>query len=169
MLRGIGAACIVAASALLGERAAQKKKRDLATVEALLVGLSVLEAEISYLASDLEEAFLRAAHASPEAAGLFQLAAQGLQRGERASETWRKACRGWRAAKRLPLRLGEILSRLSAAWGPWRAEDHVRHIRLARDLLKEEQQAMRSRIDDACRLRRYLGVSSGLILVLLLY
>lgn len=169
MIRAIGAGCIVVSTTLLGERAAQKEKRDLITAEALLRALAVLEAEIAYLASDLEEAFVRAAKAAPAVSGLFRRAARSLRQGVVAREAWVAACVDWGTAWQLPPRQMEILQGLAAAWGPWRAEDHVRHLRLARDLLQEERKRLNERLHNACRLWRYLGISSGLLLVLLLY
>lgn len=168
VLRAMGAGCIIIGAGLLGERAAEKEQQDLATVEAFLVALAVLEAEIAYLTSDLAEAFTKTAQSSQKTAGLFVRAARGLERGEGARAAWLAACREWGAARRLPARHVEILERLGAAWGPWRAKDHVRHIRLTRQLLKDEQQVMRVRIGHTCRLWRYLGVSGGLLLALLL-
>jgi stage III sporulation protein AB len=168
-VKAVGAGCIVTATTLLGERAAQKEKRNLATVEALLRALNVLEAEIAFLSSDLEEAFEKAAASASETSDLFTLAAEALREGMRAREAWSSACASWGSGRQLPARQADILEGVAAAWGPWRAEDHVRHLRLAQSLLEEERQALHEGVANACRLWRYLGVSSGLLLVLLLY
>lgn len=168
-MKAVGAGCIMAATALLGERAAQKERRNLATVEALLRAFHVLEAEIAFRSSDLAEAFERAAACAPETAELFSLAAKALREGYRARDAWSFACATWGNQRQLPARQADILKGVGAAWGPWRAEDHVRHFQLARSLLQEERQTLHERVANACRLWRYLGVSSGLLLVLLLY
>ncbi|NLN18690.1 MAG: hypothetical protein GX162_05340 [Firmicutes bacterium] len=168
-MKAVGAVCILIATVLLGERAAQRELRHLATTEGLLRAFAVLESEIAFLASDLEEAFEKAASAATETSELFLLAARSLREGVRVREAWLSACTSWGEKRQLPSRQLDILKGVTAAWGPWRAEDHVRHLRLAQKLLTDERQMLRSRVENACRLWRYLGVSSGLLLVILLY
>lgn len=169
MLRGVGAGCLIMALGLLGERAAQLERRRLGVVEATIVALTVLEAEIGYLSSDLREAFAHAAHAAPAASGLFLRAADLLAEGRGAAQAWSIACQLWVRQCRLPQRYLMILEGLAAAWGTWQAADCVRHIHLAQQLLRQEQERMRATVDNTCRLWRYLGVSGGLVLVILLY
>lgn len=169
MLRLLGAGCLVAAAGLLGERKAQAAQQAMAIVDALLVSFTVLEAEIGYLAADLRDAFIKSAAAAPLAAGLYCEVVRQMDLGERVTDAWRTAATVWCKQMPLPKRPQAILTDLAAAWGPWRAQDHIHHLHLAERLLQAEQETMRAKIGDTCRLWRYLGLSGGLVLALLIY
>lgn len=169
MLRWIGSIFLLVAASLLGERQARLERRKLEALESVLIGLTVLEAEVSFLTSGLPEALIKASEATPLAASLFKGAAKRIVAGISAGEAWRQSCREWALATQLAQRPQKVVAGLSAAFGPWRAEDMVRHIRLTQTLLTQEQETVRPRLDSSCRLWRYLGISAGLSLVIILY
>jgi stage III sporulation protein AB len=164
-----GAGCLILAAGLLGERGACRIRRALATSEAFLVSLTVLEAEIAYLATNLADSFHKAAQAAPLVAPFYASVGIYMAQGMRPADAWRSAVQDWRRTRRLSEREAAVLAGLAAAWGPWSAEDHVRHIQLAGRLLQQEQERARDRLEAACRMWRYLGVAGGMIMALLLF
>ncbi len=168
MLKLLGAGCLVLAAGLLGERRARQEQRKLEVMESLRVSLAVLEAEVEFLSSGLSEALAKAGAAAPLTADLFRDASRRIAAGEVASQAWQVACSRWSARPGATSRCSQIVGGLAAAFGPWRAEDIIRHIRLADTLLKEEQALRRPGLETTCRMWRYLGVAAGLVIALLL-
>jgi stage III sporulation protein AB len=157
------------ATGLLGERGACKLQQALAISEAALISLTVLEAEISYLAANLPDCFVKAAQAAPLVAPFYTAVCNYMAQDQRAADAWRLALQDCKHTLRFSERETAIWAGLAAAWGPWSAMDHVRHIQLAKHLLQAEQERTRARMDAVCRMWRYLGVAGGMIMALLLF
>lgn len=167
----LGAALTVAVPTMIGFQIAARYRRRPTELRALQTGLAMLVTEVEYGATPLPEALRSAARASGPVIGplLADTALRieqggGITPGEALTAAIRH---GAEQSCLAPADL-EILSALAGVLGASGRSDQVRHLRLALDRLagaEAEASAERSRYE---RMYRYVGVLSGLALVLIL-
>ena len=168
MWKLMGAVLVAAGCGWLGLGAAAGLTRRLRAVQAMIVGLELLERELWERGAALPE--LMAAlgrRCAPPAAGFFQTCAQGCAHLDQTpfGESWRQAVEGLtllspegRAAL---LPLGEVLGRYEAD----SQRQALEHARQALEREEERAQEERRRLG---RVYQTLGLSGGAFLVILL-
>ncbi|MFZ5824049.1 MAG: stage III sporulation protein SpoIIIAB [Bacillota bacterium] len=167
----LGAALTVGVPTVVGFQIAARYRRRPAELRALQTGLAVLVTEVEYGATPLPEALRSAARAAGTVVGpLLSDAAARIERGGgiTAGEALTAAVRRGAGESALAPADLEILTALAAVLGASGRSDQVRHLRLALDRLagaEAEATAERARYE---RMYRYVGVLSGLALVLIL-
>lgn len=167
----LGAGLIIAACAGVGWQAAGNLARRPRELRALQVALGVLETEVAYGASPLPEALLHAAAAVEGSIGrLFARTAEYLSTGGGITpgDALRQALAEMAPDTALRAIDTETLVALSAVLGASDRKDQTRHLSLARQRLAgEEGRAAEERMRYE-RVYRYIGVLSGVALVLIL-
>lgn len=167
----LGAALVVGSAALIGNTVARnyaERPRELAQISS---AFAVLQTEISYARTPLAEALTRACGTRRGAgARIFRVAADLIKGSELLpGEAWHTAVHrvyGWSALapedRDALLAFGETL-------GACGAEDQLRHLALARERLRENEARARDEAERMARMWRYLGVTVGAMVALLLY
>lgn len=171
ILELMGAALTLGVPTLIGFQIASRYRRRPAELRGLQTGLAVLVTEVEYGATPLPEALRTAARAAGPAVG--PLLAEAADRilaggGITAGEALQAAITEGRAATCLTRDDLAILTALAAMLGASGRQDQVRHLRLALERLsgaEAEASAERARYEP---MYRYVGVLSGLALVLIL-
>lgn len=171
-MRLAGALLLVAASTLLGMAMGRWYTQRASQLRDLLLALEVLETEIRYGAVHLSEALRRAGSTvEPPVRDFFLSVAEGLDGHPALSgaEAWERGLA--RTAHRLSLDREEkaALRAVGVRLGASDADDQVRYLQAARHVLRRHAEKAEGQRDQGVRLWRYLGVCTGLALVLLLY
>ncbi|MCR4401745.1 MAG: stage III sporulation protein AB [Firmicutes bacterium] len=171
MLRFLGAALVVGSAALIGNQVARnyaERPRELADISS---SFAHLQTEISYARTPLAEALTRACGSRRGAGARIFRAAADLIRGSELlpGEAWRAAVLsvyGWSA---LAAEDRDVLLAFGETLGACGAEDQLRHVVLARERLRENEARARDEAERMARMWRYLGVTVGAMVALLLY
>lgn len=167
-MNAVGALMVVGGAAALGHSMALYRERRVQELNALTHAIQRLETEIVYGMVLLPDALGRVAKGGGPCADLFQRAADALNKGESAAESWMRALEGWRKRSALTPEDVVPLERLSGVLGVSGAEDQSRHLRYVRSELVFRLEQARDRLPETTRLFRALGVCGGLALALLL-
>lgn len=166
----IAGALVVFASSMTGFSMARRyrdRPRHLRAMQSVLQGLAT---EISYGATPLPEAFAHLGRTSqPPVADLFVTAAETLsQPGSTANDAWQQGLEQLAASSALLKSDLTILSQLGNLLGLSDRQDQERHLLLTvQQLAREEVRAEEARQSNE-RMWRYLGVLSGILLVIVL-
>ncbi len=169
-LKLFAGALVVFATSRVGfgvARGYRDRPRRLRTLQSLLQGLAT---EIAYGATPLPEAFARlAASSSPPVSRLFQAASTALKTpGTTAAEAWRQGLDQLTPDSALLTSDLAIIEQLGSVLGLSDRQDQERHLLLAvQQLARAEAQAEDARSSNE-RMWRYLGVLSGILLVIVL-
>ncbi|BAU27416.1 stage III sporulation protein AB [Aneurinibacillus soli] len=173
MLKLMGAALIIAASTLIGMLLARRIAKRPTHIRQLRAALTLLETEIVYGATPLQEALgTIAQRVGGEAAGpLFRRAASLLAEEPELStaECWRQAVQESWSATAMHDAERDVTLQLGAMLGRSDREDQRKHIQLAVINLENEEQTARDNQRRYEKMYRSLGVLGGLLLVILLY
>lgn len=171
ILKLLGAALTTGVPSVIGFQLAARYRRRPAELRSLQTAIAVLVTEVEYGATPMPEALRSASRAAGpvigpmlrEAAGRIE-AGGGITPGEALTAALGQ---GSKATCLTPPDL-EILTALAAVLGASGRADQVRHLHLAMERLagsEAEASAERSRYE---RMYRYVGVLSGLALLLIL-
>lgn len=162
---------MIGAGQLIGLGMAAQFRRRPEELRALQSALLLLETEITYTATPLPEALGRAAQQSSfPAQELFSSAAGLMQqrRGVTAAEAWDEALaqiKGGTALRKSDLL---ILHNLGAALGASSIGEQEKHLRLAREQLRQEENRAEGERARCEPIYRYGGLLTGLLLAVLL-
>lgn len=171
MLKALGAGMVILAGSLAGFQAGELYARRPRELKALVGALQLLQTQIGYAATPLQEAlFAVAEQASPEAKPFFRSAACHLdvRSGCTAAEAWEKAIQDVAAGTALREEDFGVLRNLGVALGSSDREDQVRHIGLALERLKAAAALADEDARQYVRLYNFLGFGAGLGLAILL-
>ncbi|MDI7246013.1 MAG: stage III sporulation protein AB [Bacillota bacterium] len=171
MLRLLGAALVVGSATLIGNTVARnysERPRQLAEIAS---ALAVLETEISYARTPLALALARACgRRRGLGTQVFRIAADLVGSGELLpGEAWQVAVRRMYAWSALASEDREVLLAFGETLGTCGAEDQLRHLALARERLRTNEAGARDEAERMARMWRYLGVTVGAMVALLLY
>lgn len=170
LLKLFAASLVVFSTSVAGFSVAKgfrDRPRQLRALQSVLQGLAT---EIAYGATPLPEAFLRLGRASRQPiASLFLAAAAALaEPGATAELAWRQGVLQLAGNSALQETDLAILGQLGSLLGLSDRSDQERHLSLAvQQLAREEARAEEARQSNE-RMWRYLGVLSGLLLVIVL-
>ncbi|UVI32283.1 stage III sporulation protein SpoIIIAB [Paenibacillus spongiae] len=173
MVKLIGAVLILFAGTMIGFHQASRFAARPRQIRQLIQALQRLETEIGYGYTPLPEAVTSsAAHLPEPVAGLLQSVSRLLAEGEREGKTFREC---WEEALTMhwpgtAMKNAEqsALIRLGSALGISDRDDQVKHLRLAVQQLKAEEDAARddqSRYEKMCK---SLGVLVAALVVILI-
>lgn len=168
----VGAGLVLVASGLLGAAVAGWYAQRSRQLRDLLLGLHVLETEITHAVRELPAALEQTAGVlKPPVRDLFQQAALLLRQHPHwpAPVAWRQAVAGSR--RRLALQEEEVaaLEELGVRLGLSAAADQARYLRLVQHRLQRHLEQADQERQVGVRLWHYLGLGGGLMVVLLLY
>lgn len=170
VLKLLAGGLVVFASSATGFAVARnyrERPRHLRALQSALLGLAT---EIAYGATPLPEAFARLGETTPTpVAGCFRAAAAALrQAGVTAEEAWRQGLQRLQSESALLQTDLDILNQLGGLLGLSDRLDQERHLQLAvQQLSRAEVKAEEARSSNE-RMWRYLGVLSGILLVIVL-
>jgi len=170
ILRILGSLLVVAALSILGEVGAASLRERTLALRRIQAALEVLQTEISFLQTPLPEAFHRVGQLTGGSVGEFFITAgrRVQDSGLPAERGWREALEEFSASTSLAGEDTEILRGLGKTLGISDRLDQSRHLSLARERLAALEAQAREVEARNSRLYRYLGILSGLALVLLL-
>lgn len=172
MLKLIGAVLVVLAGTMFGFAKASAYARRPRQIRQLIAAFQRLETEMTYGFTPLGEALLHiSGQLEPQLAAMFRRAAEPLNAmtGVTAAESWKEAVDAcWRQTA-LSSNEREILSQLSFTLGTSDREDQAKHLRLAVDMLKAEEENARDEQRRYEKMWRSLGVLAGAFVVILMY
>lgn len=170
-LEWIGGLCVVSACAGLGFFKAARLQRRVGALRGLQAGLQVLDTEIAYAATPLPDAFRRIGNtfSSPAATLFAEVAEQLAGRPETgAPDLWETAVRRLAADMALEPPDVEVLLQFGRTLGASDRADQRKHIRVACDRLRVQEEAARQEAATRARMWRSLGVLIGAAIVVLL-
>ena len=168
-MKVIGAVLIVASTTLWGFMKAQRYVARPNQLQQLKTALQLLQTEISYGVTPLPQAFskLESKLESP-IADFFSQARNGLQSGLTAKQAWQKAIEEVGETTALIEKDRQALEELGYNLGQSSSEDQLRYLELAQDNLDNLHKKALEKKENKVKLWRYLGVLSGLLVVVLI-
>ncbi len=170
MLKLLGALLIIACGGLGGYLLSREYAQRPPELQAWLMVLQRLETEISYAATPLGEALGKiSAHSGAQIQAVVQQIANLLNQGNSAAEAFEQALDLAYSRSALKIKDVEILNNLALALGISDCQDQMRHLQLAGEQLKAEIRQAEEDARKNVRLYNYLGVCSGIALVLLVF
>jgi len=170
-LKVLGALLTLIVPSVVGFQIAARYGRRPGELRALQTGLSILITEVEYGAVPLPEALRSAGRAAGQPVGAIFLAAADRLRaggGITAGEALEAALRSAAAATCLTAADRAVLAALVPVLGASGRQDQVRHLRLALERLAGAEARATAERERYERMYRYVGVLSGLALVLIL-
>ncbi len=170
MLKILGVGLVIGGCGLAGLALAHHVGQRPLQLRSLQSALLMLDSEIGYVAAPLPEVLERISNRVPEPSrSLFKMVRHGLQRsdGNTASEVWRYALKNWSAATHLKNEDVEVLATLGQGLGALSREDQLRHLRLAMDYLRAQEQLAEGERVKQERMWRTMGFLLGAALVII--
>ncbi len=170
LIKIVASGFIILATTTIGfeiSRRYRDRPRHLRQLQSALQGLAT---EISYGVTPLPEAFatLATTHRSP-ISDMFQVAAQHLSMpGNTAQAAWELGLEALARQSALGTRDLMVVRQLGAVLGLSDSRDQERHLLLAVQHLEREAMTAEAERQQNERMWRYLGVLSGLLLVIVL-
>lgn len=171
LLTLLGAAFTIGVPTWFGFQIADRYRRRPTELRALQTALAVLVTEVEYGATPLPQALRSAARAAGPALGrLLAETAAGIEAGGGITpgEALNAALLVHLPATSLRPADGEVLQALAAVLGSSGRQDQVRHLKLALERLAGAEAAASEERSRYERMYRYVGLLSGLALVLIL-
>lgn len=170
LLKVIASACIVLATTAVGFDMARRYRDRPQHLRQLQSALQGLATEICYGATPLPEAFasLASTHKAPVADMFYAAAAELAIPGTPAGTGWQRGVDA--LLKRSALKQSDVLvvGQLGSVLGLSDRLDQERHLLLAVQHLQREEAVAEQERQQNERMWRYLGVLSGLLLVIVL-
>lgn len=172
MIKLLGSAMVVAASGLGGIAVAGNYSRRPKELRSIRSALQMLETEISYGATHLQEALsLVAERCDKNVAYIFNKTAAELsaRTGSTATQAWEKSINGYYRESALKAQDLSILRNLGSSLGISDREDQIKHLHLAMEQIGNESFRAEEEAARNVKLWSYLGFLSGFLAVIVLY
>lgn len=171
MWRLLGCVLVLIGTGVGGFVVARSYSQRPGVLRALRGALTMLTTEITYGTTPLPEAASRIARHSPAPVDtFFRIVSASLRDDAVCTATaWREAVARQRGRWPLTSADENVLFELAAYIGQSFAADQEKHLQLALSRLDRQQEEAREQADVQTRLWRYLGICTGLLVVLLLY
>ncbi len=165
----LGAILIICSSTLIGFAIARELNLRSKQLREMLTALKILETEVSYAVTPLPECFVKLGDKlSPATAQIFILAKDYLDQGLVAEEAWGKSILKSQSSLSLKEEDLQTLLDFSHNLGETSIEDQVRYISLAEHKLNSLYQEAVAEEKIKVKLWRYLGVTVGLFIAILI-
>ncbi len=171
MIKLLGAALILFAGTMIGFQQAAKFAERPRQIRQLTHALQRLETEISYGHTPLPEALERTAEVSKEPISLIlRAASESVWSNEQLSfsESWEQAIRSHWANTAMRSSEQAVLLRLGSTLGISDKEDQIKHLRLAFDQLRAEEDAAREDQGRYEKMWKSLGALIAVLVVILM-
>jgi len=171
LFKVLGGILILASSSSIGFIIANYYNERPKLLRQLQNALSMLETEINFSNSPLPEALRNVAlRCDKDVAFLFSKTREYINSmdGFTASEAWEKALKSYSKAKSLNETDFDILYAFGKYLGTSDREDQINKLKLAISQLKSQEVKAEEDKDKSERVWKYLGVMTGLLIVLLL-
>lgn len=172
MFKLIGVCLTLTACGYIGltwARIYEKRPQQLTALEG---ALQLLETEIIYTATPLQEAMKHVSQrCDPDISELFRNMAAELEKteGATAGEAWERAADDFYSGTALNQRDLHILKRFGASLGVSDREDQAKHLEMTRSQLRLASTQAETLSRKNSTIFKYMGFLSGLFLVLVLY
>jgi stage III sporulation protein AB len=172
VLKLIGSVFIIICASWIGFAIAKRYRDRPRQLIELTAAMKMLETDISYLALPLPVALRRVSErVERPIADIFEQTAEGLESGDGRPvyEHWRTAIQN--AIRNTSLSKGDfnILNQFGHTLGISDRKDQIQHIHGVCNLLQISEQQARNEQDQQEKMWRYIGVLSGIMIVILLY
>lgn len=171
-MKMVGGIMVVVSCSMIGFLIANMFRYRPKILRNLQVAMSMLEAEISYGYSPLPDALKRIGRKCEKGvAELFIKAAKNIssREGLTASEAWERSLKDFYNNSYITNNDYEILMAFGKYLGSTDKEDQIRNLRLAQNLLRQQETASIDEKQKNEKLWKYLGILSGLMIFLLLF
>jgi len=171
-LKLVGGILVILSSSMIGFIIAGSYKNRPTTLRNLQVALSMLESEINYGHMPLPQALRSISKkCDKDVADLFAQTAHYLssRRGLTADEAWEMSLKEFFLNSNIAENDYEILIAFGKYLGSTDKQDQIKNIRLALDNLRQQELSSIHEKEKNEKMWRYLGVLSGIMIVLLLY
>jgi stage III sporulation protein AB len=168
----VGAICIILCASWIGFAIARRYRDRPRQLMEFVTALKMLETDISYLSLPLPTALRRISErVSQPVSTIFLRTAEGLECGDGRPvfDHWRTALRESRHAISLTKSDLHILQQFGHTLGVSDRKDQIQHIHGVCNLLQISEQQARSEQEQQEKMWRYIGVLSGIVLVILLF
>ena len=171
MIKIAGVVLVVGASGVIGNivaRGYSERPRQLAE---LISAFTLLETEISYAKTPLSEALLRSGGCKNSVVGrMFKTASSQIASGDQSpGQAWEVAVGYAYSVSALTPEDRDALLAFGAKLGSCNSTDQLKHIALVRERLRRSEVHARERAEQTARMWRYLGITIGAMIALLLY
>jgi stage III sporulation protein AB len=171
MVKIVGAVLVVGSSGVIGNvvaRGYSERPRQLAE---LISAFTLLETEISYAKTPLSEALVRSGGYRNCIAGkMFEMASCIIASGDQSpGQAWEAAVGYAYSISALTSEDRDALLAFGAKLGSCNSTDQLRHIALVRERLRRSEAQAREKAEQTARMWRYLGLTVGAMITLLLY
>ena len=164
----IGALIIVVSSSWIGFLIAREFNLRPIQLREVQTALQMLETEISYGVVPLPEAFGRLAeNLSKPVSEIFIIAQKRLKEGATANDAWREAVKLTYEDTALISADRKVLLDLGYNLGQSDADDQLKYLKLTRDKINSLYQRALTQREEKVKMWRYLGVLTGLVVVIL--
>ena len=171
MVKLLGAVLVVGSFGVIGSVIASGYSERPRQLSALISGLALLETEISYSRTPLSEALIRAKGQKGTVAGrLFEIAACIIAEGDLSpGQAWEAAVRCIYPFSALTPEDREALLAFGSKLGSCSTADQLKQIALVKERLKANETCAREKASETARMWRYLGLTVGAMITLMLY
>ncbi|HXL03759.1 MAG: stage III sporulation protein AB [Firmicutes bacterium] len=171
MLKLLGAVLVVGSSGVIGNIVARSYSERPRQLSELISAFTLLETEISYAKTPLSEALIRAGGQKGSIAGrIFEMASRIIASGNQPpGQAWETAVRRTYSVSALTAEDRDTLLAFSAKLGSCSSTDQLKHIAFVRERLRANETKARDKATETARMWRYLGLTVGAMVTLLLY
>ena len=171
MVKLLGAVLVVGSSGVIGNVVARGYSERPRQLSELISGFTLLETEISYAKTPLSEALMRAGgRKGSDARRIFETASHIIASGNQSpGQAWETAVTVISPVSALTTEDRDALLAFGAKLGSCTSTDQLRHIALVRERLRANEMKARDKASETARMWRYLGLSVGAMIALMLY
>ncbi|NLS45190.1 MAG: hypothetical protein GX969_05590 [Firmicutes bacterium] len=171
MVKFLGAILVVGASGIIGNVIARGYADRPKQLLELVTAFTLLETEISYTKTPLSDALIRASGRKGSVAQkIFETASDIIACGTQGSgQAWESAIDCVYSISALTPEDRHILLVFGAKLGSCSSRDQLKHITLVRERLRANEVKARDKVNEIARMWRCLGLTIGIMIVLLLY
>ncbi|NLJ60336.1 MAG: stage III sporulation protein AB [Firmicutes bacterium] len=171
MVKLLGAVLVVGSSGVIGNVVAGGYSDRPKQLSELISAFTLLETEISYTKTPLSEALMRAGGRKGSIARrIFEMAAHMIASGDVGpGQAWETVVRHIYSISALTSEDRDALLAFGAKLGSLSSADQLRHIALVRERLRANEMNARDKASETARMWRYLGLTVGAMIALLLY
>ncbi|AZR73550.1 hypothetical protein BBF96_09215 [Anoxybacter fermentans] len=172
MVKIIGSLIIIVSGLIGGRLMGYQYTQRTRELQEFYTALHLLETEIGYVQTLLPQAMKRLASISPQPhKQFFALFYKYLQfsRGMTTDQAWQKTIDESQGNFCLKAEDWEVLKQFGRALGNSNDQDQIRHLKVAQKRLEQLELKSREEGEKMSRLWNYVGILTGIALVILLY
>lgn len=171
MIKLLGTLLVIGSSGVIGNIVARGYSERPKQLSELISAFTLLETEISYAKTPLSEALIRAGGSKHTVArNMFETASKIIASGNQLpGQAWETAVGCVYSISDLAPEDRDTLLSFGGKLGSCSSVDQLRHIALVSERLRRSEAEARVKAEGTARMWRYLGLTVGAMIVLLLY